>query len=62
MPRPKHTVPRIQINAMVPEDLVARMKLSLYSDVEERVPHGAQSALIVELLRQHFDQLDKSNV
>ena len=56
MPRPKNTIRRIQINAMIPEDLVAQMKLQLFSEVEGRVPHGAQSDFISQLIAAHFSQ------
>ena len=58
MSRPKRTTRTISKHFLIPEELVARMELELYSDVEERVPLGAQSELVTKLLRQHYQLLD----
>lgn len=58
MPRVKSLQRRIAKNISLPEDIVVRMELELYSDVEERVPVGAQARLIEQLLREHFGKLD----
>lgn len=42
----------------VPEDVVARVDLELWSELEGRVPHGAWSELIERLLREHIAKLD----
>jgi hypothetical protein len=34
------------------------MELELFSDLEGRIPFGAQQSLIVDLLRKHFRALD----
>ena len=36
----------------LPEDIVAKVELELYSELEQRVPHGAWAALIEQLLRE----------
>jgi hypothetical protein len=56
MSRPKGVTRRLSKNISLPEDLVARMELELFSEVEERIPVGAQSALIERLLRDHFNK------
>ena len=56
MSRPKGVQRRISKNISLPEDLVARMELELFSEVEERIPVGAQSKLIEQLLRDHFNK------
>ena len=58
MARPVRTIAQVKKTLHIPADLEARMILELYSDIEGRVPHGAQSALIVRLLREHFARLD----
>lgn len=39
----------------IPIDLRAKMSLELYSELEGRIPYGKQSALIAQLLREHFE-------
>lgn len=56
MSRPKSNISRISKNISLPEDLVARMELDLFSEVEGRIPVGAQSKLIEQLLREHYNQ------
>lgn len=58
MSRPAAVVKRISKNISLPEDLVVRMELELYSEVDQRIPIGAQSQLIEALLRQHFTRQD----
>jgi hypothetical protein len=59
MPRPKKTIRTIFKNIALPEDLVARLELELYSDVEGRVPFGAQQEFFTKLLREHFERIDQ---
>ncbi len=58
MSRPKGLVRRMSKNISLPEDIVARMELELYSEVDGRIPIGAQSQLIEQLLRKHYAQQD----
>jgi len=60
MSRPAAVMRRISKNLSLPEDIVTRMELELYSEVEGRVPVGAQSALIEKLLRAYFQAIDNS--
>lgn len=59
MSRPAAVIRRISKNLSLPEDIVARMELELYSEAEGRVPVGAQSSLIEKLLRSYFAVLDQ---
>ena len=52
--RPSKTTRSIQVNCSLPEDIVTRMKLHLWSDAEGKVPHGSQSGLIEQALREYF--------
>lgn len=61
MPRAKNTVPTLQLNVAIPTDLMAKLELFLYSEVEGKVPHGAKSELIVNLLRNHFTRYEGGN-
>lgn len=58
MPRPFKTIRPVMMNLSIEEDLYARMKLELYSDLEQKVPHGAQSKMINKMLRSHFRSVD----
>lgn len=60
MSRPPKTVRSVYFNIGLPEDLAARIKLALYSDLEEKIPHGAQQAFFVNLVKEHFDAIDKA--
>lgn len=58
MPRPKKTTRTIFKNIGLAEDLVARLELELFSEVEGRIPFGAQQAFFERLLRKHFAEMD----
>lgn len=49
--RPAHTIRPIALRIHVPEDVATRVELELFSELEGKVPHGARSRLITELLR-----------
>ena len=58
MPKPANLIPSRQLNVALPLPIFTRLTLHLNSDLEGRVPHGAYSRFLVELLRQHFDQAE----
>ena len=60
MPRPAKTTKTVYFNVGIPEDLAARLKLDLYSPLEERIPHGKQSDFFTNLLRDHYAALDNA--
>jgi hypothetical protein len=60
LPRPLKTLRTINKNIALPEDLVARLELELYSEVEGRIPFGAQQEFFTTLLREHFAKKDQS--
>ena len=62
MPRPKSTNPKIPKHIPIDPDLCAQAELALFSDLEGRVPYGAWSALIEQLLRQHFESAKRREV
>lgn len=62
MARPKPTIPQIKKTLHLPQDVVARLELELFSDLEGKIPHGAQSELITKLLRDYFEKLDNTPV
>jgi hypothetical protein len=56
MPKPPNLIPTKQLNVALPLPVFSQLMLHLNSDVEGRVPHGAYSRFLTELLRQHFEQ------
>lgn len=54
MSRRPNVIPPKLLNLALPTDVHARMTLHLYSDLEQRVPHGAYSRFITELIRERF--------
>ena len=60
MARPKKTVRTVFKNIGVPEDLVEKINIELYSELEGKIPFGAQQAFFTKLLREHFDGSDKN--
>jgi len=54
MPKPPNLIPSRQLNVALPLPLLTQLSLELYSELEGRVPHGAYSRFLVELLRKHF--------
>jgi hypothetical protein len=63
MPRPRKVFRPVRKNTTIPEDLALKVDLLLWSDAEERVPHGAFQELIVELLEGWVrDKADRQRV
>lgn len=58
MVRPTKTVRPVRFGCCIPEDLNTRVEQHLFSEVEDRVPHGAKSSFIEGLLREFFAKLD----
>lgn len=50
--RPRKVVRPVQKNLAIPQDIVTKIDLLLWSDLELRVPHGAWQSLIVRLLTE----------
>lgn len=56
MPRPKRTIRPIEKTISLPETLVAQVELALWSELEQKVPFGAWSRLVEQLLRDHLSR------
>jgi hypothetical protein len=56
MGRPKKAIRPIEKNISLPEDICARVDLQLFSGLEQRVPHGAWSRYITELIRKDLQK------
>ncbi len=52
MPRVKRVDRPVRLEITLPESVSAAVELELFSDIEGRVPYGARSKLIEQLLRQ----------
>jgi hypothetical protein len=61
MAKPKNVIPSIEKKISIACDLCARMELELFSDLEGKIPYGAQSTFINQLIRDHFTALDLRN-
>jgi hypothetical protein len=58
MAKPKKVIPTVEKKISIPTDLCARIEMDLYSELEGRIPYGAQSEFIVGLIRSHYQALD----
>ena len=56
MPRPKQTVPSAFRNIALPQPLVDKLDVLLYSELEGRIPTGAYKEFFSNLLLQYFEQ------
>lgn len=52
MPRPKKTDRPVEKHIPLPTSLVAEVELRLFSELEGKVPHGAWSGLVIQLLQE----------
>jgi len=55
MKRP-NIIPSQQLNVALPLPLYMQLSAHLYSELEGRVPHGAYSRFLIELLRARFSE------
>lgn len=56
MPKPRNIVPSKQLNVALPLPVFVKLGAHLYSELEQRVPHGAYSRFLSNLLRGFFAQ------
>lgn len=54
MPKPKRVDRPIMKNISLPQSIVIPVELDLWSELEMRVPHGAWSRLVEQLLRDYL--------
>lgn len=59
MARPASINKPIEKKLSLDAELVARVELALFSDLEGRVPYGAWSGLIEQLLREYFNRAER---
>ncbi len=58
MPRPPSPCPPKEVSVMLPQPLAQRLEAFLWSDLEQRVPYGARSDLIVSLLTNYLNLVE----
>lgn len=56
MARRPNPVPSEQLNLALPLPVYTQLTTHLWSDLEQRVPHGAYSRFITDLLRLYFTE------
>lgn len=56
MARPKKAIRPVEKNVSLPEDLVARVELELYSELEGKVPFGAWQKYLEGLIRADLNK------
>lgn len=56
MARPKKTIRNVQKNIGIEEEYASKLDIILFSEIENRVPHGAYSTFFNKLLRDYFDE------
>lgn len=54
MGRPAKSVKSVPLNLSLDADIAERMRQDLYSELEGKIPHGAQSKLINSVLRTYY--------
>jgi len=54
MARRPNLIPTQQLNVALPLPIYTQLTAQLYSELEGRVPHGAYSRFLVDLLRREF--------
>lgn len=62
MPRAKPVSPNVLLKAWITPELLTRLQLHLFSQVEGKIPHGKISEFVSDRLREFFGwkQLDLS--
>ena len=54
MSRKANLIPSKQLNVALPLPTFTQLSLELFSDLEQRVPHGAFSAFLTDRIREYF--------
>ena len=55
MPRPRNAQPNRVLNVALPGEVGARLDLHLYSEAEQRIPHGAHKNFLAERIMEYFN-------
>lgn len=60
MARQKGAIPTKPLTVHLPVDVLSKLQLHLFSEVEGRVPHGAYSAFIGSLINFHLAAMEEA--
>lgn len=60
MPKPKRVQATSRVEVWVPTKVYAQVQLKLYSELEDKVPYGAISKYINELIRKDLEKDDEA--
>ena len=55
MPTPRNAIPTIRLTTGLPEDIMDRLNLYLFSDIEGRIPKSAYMDFFSARVREFFD-------
>lgn len=61
MPRPRKALRPVEKNISLPEDIVARVDLELFSELEGKVPFGAWQRFVGGLIQAHFERQTRAS-
>jgi hypothetical protein len=61
MARPRNVVRTVDVHILLPEPLMSRIYALLVSDLDGKIPQGAQAKLIVAALEAYLPQLETQN-
>lgn len=56
--KPANAIPSKEKMCYIPTDVLAKVELHLYSEVQQKVPHGAFSKLVTRLLEGWLGQVE----
>lgn len=56
MGRPKHIIPHVRREMSLPADLLAKVDILLYSELEGKVPQGRFAELVANLLKAWLER------
>ncbi|MBV5322751.1 MAG: hypothetical protein JZU60_02815 [Ilumatobacteraceae bacterium] len=54
MAKTPNIIPSKQLNVALPLPMYVKISANLYSELEGRVPHGAYSRFLIDLIQVHF--------
>lgn len=57
--RKKDIIPKEQLLLKLPPNLILKLQLELWSEVEQCIPRGAQQKFFINLLNEYFDRKEK---
>lgn len=62
MPRPHKIIRPRTLHIVLPEDILARLELYLYSPSQQRIPYGAYTEFFSKRIEEFFKSIGKPHV